>query len=299
MGGVSSKPFQQLLVSDVVAKQNLLKIDANQSIRGALDVLAKHRILSAPVHGPNGDLGFLDVLDIVAFLSTNYLGGTTSFIDEENMDAPCKNAIDSSGRNPVLYVHHKTPINIVLEKMAKEKVHRLAVCDESDSKHSNILHIVSQTDVFAQIAMHAKEIFPESYLKKKIGELRLGYRHVATCNLNDSTADSFWKMIAKNYSSLGVVDKEGKLVGVLSGSEIRGLTEHNLNVLTLTVGEFLERRQVKSFRTCTPDETLDSIMQKVYKERLHRIFIVDKQDMPIGLLTLTDFIYQLYLKQQE
>ena len=80
---------------------------------------------------------------------------------------------DSSGRNPVFYVTPKTSIVEVLETMTKEKVRRLAVCEEEDTRHSNITHIVTQSDVFAQIATHAKELYPENYLQKKIGELKV------------------------------------------------------------------------------------------------------------------------------
>ena len=80
---------------------------------------------------------------------------------------------DSSGRNPVFYVTPKTSIVEVLETMTKEKVRRLAVCEEEDTRHSNITHIVTQSDVFAQIATHAKELYPEGYLQKKIGDLKV------------------------------------------------------------------------------------------------------------------------------
>ena len=65
-----------------------------------------------------------------------------------------------------------------------------------------------------------------------------------TCTLDEATADAFWTMISRAFSALGVVDDEGTLIGVLSASEVRGLTDHNLDSLTLTVGEFLEIRQV-------------------------------------------------------
>lgn len=295
MGTGVSKPFHQLTVSDAVGKQTLLKVNASDSLRQVLEVLAKNRILSSPVTSPSGDIGFIDVLDVVAYLSTSYIGKRKTIADKSSLDVPCKQAIDSSGRNPIMYVTPKTLLTEVLNTMATQRVHRLAVVDEQDTRHSNILRVISQTDVFNQIVANSKMLFGEANLKKTLFQLKMGFKNVATCDIHDTTTESYWKMISLGFSALGVVNRDGVLVGILSGSEIRGLTEDNIGDLEMTVEDFLLSRNT-IFLVCTPENTLEEVLNMVHTKRLHRIFIVNKENRPVGLLSLTDFIHEIHTK---
>lgn len=45
--------------------------------------------------------------------------------------------------------------------------------------------------------------------------------------------------------------------------------------------------------TCTSDASLKDIMAIVLKQHVHRVWIIDEQKKPIGVVTLTDIIHAI------
>jgi 5'-AMP-activated protein kinase regulatory gamma subunit len=85
-------------------------------------------------------------------------------------------------------------------------------------------------------------------------------------------------------------------VGTLSASDLRGINDETLNTLTLPVREFLDKVQRKAPASpvrCSPDEKLDTVIDRLIQSRVHRLWITDENQKPVGVVALTDVIRTL------
>jgi len=108
-------------------------------------------------------------------------------------------------------------------------------------------------------------------------------------------------MFYHKVSAVAIVDESEQLVLNLSASEIRGLDHKNFDALLLPITEFMHKMKLIpsafSLRpplTCLPTTTLETAIFRLATYRVHRLWIVDEQGRPVGVLSLTD-IMKLFL----
>lgn len=113
----------------------------------------------------------------------------------------------------------------------------------------------------------------------------------------------FRRMIIEGeLSALPVVDDQGKLIATLSSTDVRGLTKDNFHLILLPVTEFLLKvHNTSSLRTpitCTAEDSLATVIERIVQHKLHRIWVVDDDDHPIGVIALSDIIRKFSLASQ-
>lgn len=89
------------------------------------------------------------------------------------------------------------------------------------------------------------------------------------------------------------MDDHGTLVANLSASDLRGISESNLKLLTKPVLEFLKlmgNGKVAHPVVVSSRDTIESILYKVYTSKVHRVWVVDSAQRPIGVVALGDII---------
>ncbi|KAJ3163029.1 hypothetical protein HDU86_002198 [Geranomyces michiganensis] len=109
---------------------------------------------------------------------------------------------------------------------------------------------------------------------------------------------AFREMYTNRVSAVAVIDKEGGLAANLSASDLRGLSSSNLGCLFDNVYTFLEidtrRRsdQIKAdqLKFVTPDTPLVTATDMMRESRIHRVWIADDGDKPVGVVTLSDVL---------
>jgi len=105
-------------------------------------------------------------------------------------------------------------------------------------------------------------------------------------------------MVIQSVTGLPVINDEEILVGSLSSSDLKGSKEENLFTdLNLSVADFLasrigefKRDDISLLVSCTMDDTIQDIVQRMVSRHIHRIFIVDNNNKLIGVLSLCDII---------
>jgi len=101
-------------------------------------------------------------------------------------------------------------------------------------------------------------------------------------------------------SAVAIIDDDGKLVDVLSVSDLR-LIGHNLNQLELvtrTVEEFSSFKATKIAPVVVyACDTVAYVTQRLLENKIHRIYVVDNDNKPIGVVTLGDFLH-LFVEQK-
>jgi len=175
-------------------------------------------------------------------------------------------------------------------------VHRVLV---SHSTHkTDYWTFVSQTDVLRYLKNQSynrdsqlHEIFLQPISSLKLGTLQ---NKLFTFSSQHSAIRGFRVMLERNeLSALPIVDESGKLVETLSASDFRFISLENLKDTLLPVLDFLkkERGQFKqTLVVATPDEPLYSVVDKLLLTGCHRLWVVDNEKKPIGVVSLTDII---------
>jgi len=90
---------------------------------------------------------------------------------------------------------------------------------------------------------------------------------------------------AQQYSGLPVVDEDGRCVGVVSKKDMAKAP----NGIESTVGEVMSSPAI----TLTPDKTVLEAAALMLKEKVHRIPVVNEQQIVIGIITRTDVFQAL------
>lgn len=213
---------------------------------------------------------------------------------------------------------------------SRKPCHRVAVFDVEDETDEEVLEasevptgirvtsIISQTDIVQFAYKRVQELGPLRH--QTLVELGLAYKTVVCVPAELSTVKSFACMLANQVSSVGVVSHErgGALVASLSASDLRGLLPQDFSALSLPVLEFLnskasaagyhnckhahandwglkgaEALKGVSIATCSPSSTFEEVIGQLSEGRLHRMYVVDANERPLGIVTLTDILKTL------
>ncbi|KAI8820701.1 uncharacterized protein EV422DRAFT_529803 [Fimicolochytrium jonesii] len=129
-------------------------------------------------------------------------------------------------------------------------------------------------------------------------ERRTGKSRVVTVLDTATALQAFRDLYIGGVSAVAVVDKEGGLAANLSASDLRGLSSSNLEGLLDPVFTFLEidtrRRsdQVKAdqLKFVEPDAPLSKAIAIIRDAHIHRVWIADEGDKPVGVVTVSDIL---------
>jgi CBS domain-containing protein len=91
----------------------------------------------------------------------------------------------------------------------------------------------------------------------------------------------------KQVRSVGVVDSSGKLVGVVSQSDISDkVAAENKCPAWMTVTEIMSRELV----TVTPEVTFDESLRLMEQHGVYHLLILDEGDRYLGMMSVSDLL---------
>lgn len=177
-------------------------------------------------------------------------------------------------------------------------VHRVLV--SHGTQKEPFWSFVSQTDVlrYLKVQSYSPECRIHDVMLEPLSSLRLGLPdrdHPVFCVHEKASALSgFRGMIQRNeVSALPVVDTNGRLIETLSASDFRRINMDNMKDVLLTTGDFLKKHRGQLKQTlvvASPHEPLFSVVDKLLLTGVHRVWVVDANGKPIGVVSLTDII---------
>jgi len=296
------------------------------TIRDALSILEKNMILSAPVLSGDGRLvGFVDVLDIILYIArlvpTNI---NWELASEDQMkeffqsarkfdDTPLSEVIEYV-RDILLYsdrairVTRNTSITELVD-IFYNGAHRVPVMSDDGLK---LLGVISQTDLM-NILVQCMGLLHRAERTKTLAELEFGEKEsLITVHSLEKVVDVLKRMnqvLKKPVSAVPVVDGDGKLIANFSASNLTGLNQANFGNLLLGVYEFLlkareegKEKFQKAFQglkslhpiTCTMESTFQSVVFNMVTNRVHHLWVVDKEEKPVGVVSMTD-LFKVFL----
>jgi len=278
-------------VADVLKAVNpgtspaLIVLEHTDSVSDALKTLTTYGILSAPVFNREQNLyyGSLDVLDLVTFV-LNVPQSLPSWIKDVvgRFRRPIIEAIDASRINPFIPILSKSPLLDTIAQFFSVGVHRIPVVNDG----MELTHIFAQMDVIVYLnQIMDKDTKLQELGKQTMQSLDLIPAHVISVNDHCTLLKAFDVIIAHDINGVAIENSHRELVGNISASDFKGITEENFLNLEVPVGLFI--RSQKPI-VCSKESTLSSVIKQFAETQVHRIYIVDEKFHPIGVVSLTD-----------
>mmetsp|Transcript_6225 Transcript_6225/g.13609 ORF Transcript_6225/g.13609 Transcript_6225/m.13609 type:complete len:392 (-) Transcript_6225:740-1915(-) len=206
-------------------------------------------------------------------------------------------------------------------------VHRIAIFDNQ----GRVSNIISQTDIIRFLERHSKQL--GSTAQSTLQELGMVAHAVEVIRPETSAIEAMAVMNRQRISSLAIVDANNKILGNFSVSELRTIMSEHFGALALPVGEFLALEHKVEYVgynrvhdegivgtvghrfvvdrvsrgkphvageevgqqlvLCRPQDTLAEVLGQLVRHRIHRIYVVDEAEVPIGIVTCTDVLRKL------
>mmetsp|Transcript_13015 Transcript_13015/g.35443 ORF Transcript_13015/g.35443 Transcript_13015/m.35443 type:complete len:383 (+) Transcript_13015:109-1257(+) len=201
-------------------------------------------------------------------------------------------------------------------------VHRVA-CFDSQGR---VTHIISQSDIVKFLSSHIPAL--GHVASKTVSDLGLVGKKLEMVKPETPAIDAFAQCTSKRLSGLPVVDSEGQLLGNFGITDLRSINPEHFGALALPVAELLALEHHTEFarfnrrssetdgaparhrfveerrKTCAelgrdvgqtllvvkPDSKLVEVLDMLAKRRSHRVYIVDGDNKPVGVVTCTDVL---------
>jgi len=280
-------------VGDVIAnKLPLVSLRGDDTVGRALKFLAEHRILSAPViRSDEGNCcGSIDMLDIVSFVLP--IKAEHNILSQEaikqKLSHPVSEVNNTSRSNPHVSVFANTHIGKVIKGDFALGLHRVYVVNEIGV----ITGVFSQRDVITYILANIDAVNSpplQHLLEMSLKELDVMIWGVISVPENCPLLDAFKIIIQSDVTAVPVVDAAGSLIGTLSASDFKNISEDSMPELLQPVGKFISHSHLKPV-CCSADAVFSDVLDDLMKNLVHRMFVVDDDMKPIGVLSLTDIM---------
>jgi len=191
-----------------------------------------------------------------------------------------------------------------MQALYQKGTQRILVSQQDDSRRTRVYRLVSQMDMVKFLLKYTKEL--SSFLEKRICETNLQsipgviMAMITVDNTKETALDAFKKMWREGIHGIAVVDETGKLIGTLSSSDLRGMNATKLQYILKSPLDFLKAMTAQSKLsvsiTCNPSNTLEEVLVKAVTARVHRVWIVDSAQKPVGVVSLSDIIASIVEK---
>jgi len=271
-------------------KQDVYCFTETQTLESALKELSQRKILSAPVKQNGGFGGMISMMDIAtyvafaSFFKTEQPPTKEEFSKYTKLDAPVSAlaGMGSEESTRSWEADESASIFSLLEPFQKG-VHRVLV--KTGDKHV----VVSQSDVVSFI--NANSQFTGDFFQRSLDTVI--NRKLVTVTADKSALHAFQKMQQEGISAIPVVDGDGKIVGQISASDLRGITTEKLPEVLGTVKDFEESHfGARAPTTVNESGTIGDAMVQCIAGRLHRVWVVNGDGKAVGVVTLSDLLKQ-------
>lgn len=321
----------------------IIFLNKDETVKDAIDLLTRNKIISAPVYDDDANqfIGFVDMLDL-ATLCVEHLSAAQGkpLTQEEFERLPICSVIDLSGRNSWLPLDRAAPLGELFAALSKSDVHRVPIVDSKEREpEKKVLAIITQAEVIRWLwVSRSSPGFPTAALAMKIKDMSTAavhefaaQRELVLIEEKHTVIAALRKIVEKRVNGLGVVSESGELVGNVSATDVRVVAATGWQELTALLAKPLhdfikfkaslmltinERASHPRPITVTPEDKLETALEKLAVNHVHRVWVVRGAaavagtgaaaraeaeaegfkrgaNVPVGCVSLTDVIHEL------
>jgi 5'-AMP-activated protein kinase regulatory gamma subunit len=297
-------------IQDMLPNFKFVTVQPESTVAEVLDTLAKNSITSAPVYTNKGDFyGIVDVLDLVAYCA--YTFSSVSTLAQESYDQmeafakkPVSDIMNLSTRNFPASIRVTCSVAELIDLLAQPDLHRLVAVDAAYKG----VALITQSSVVEYLYKHRSEVGNSKLQLKAENWVHLDEVKVQLINMNEFVINAFKKIWERRVSGLAVVNDGGELVTNISASDLK--RTHPTPIGPLIHELYQPIKQFHWIRTTVREkvlwgdkprhdpifiqktDTLEDAIKQVMEHHIHRVYVVNENKHPVGVVSLSDILTQ-------
>ncbi|KAF8605121.1 CBS-domain-containing protein [Ceratobasidium sp. AG-I] len=290
----------------------LIVLDTKLEVKKALGALLLNGVVSAPLWDSDTSrfAGMFTVADIIHLIQYYY--HTSSYdnaaADVEHFRLESLRKIERELKvppPPLLSVHPLKPLYDACRLLIQTHARRLPLLDHDEQTGDQVvLSVLTQYRVLKFIAINCRDII---HLHISLRTLGIGtyvdpqsdnpYHPIATATLTTRVFDVVHMFSERGISAVPILDENGIVVNLYETVDVITLVRlGEYKSLDLTIAAALAHRapDFPGVITCTPSDSLASLLALVRQRRVHRLVVVEGEDgrkgRLAGIITLSDVL---------
>ncbi|XP_042323460.1 5'-AMP-activated protein kinase subunit gamma-3 isoform X2 [Sceloporus undulatus] len=283
----------------IPTSSKLVVFDTTLQIKKAFFAMVANGVRAAPLWDNKKQcfVGMLTITDFINILHRYYRSPLVQIYEiEEHKIETWREVYLQSSFKPLVCISPNDSLFDAVYSLIKNKIHRLPVIEPISG---NVLHILTHKRILKFLHIFGAMLPKPRFLQRTIQELGIGtFRDVAMVLESAPVYTALEIFVDRRVSALPVINDKGRVVGLYSRFDVIHLAAQKAyNNLDISVGEALKQRSVclEGVLTCHPYETMEDIIDRIAKEQVHRLVLVDEKNAPRGIVSLSDILQALVL----
>lgn len=286
---------------DIMPKSaKVVVFDTQLLVKKAFFALIYNGVRSAPLWDSKNQkfIGMLTITDFILILQKYYREPNAKIEELEEHKLETWREVLKEYNRPFIFLKPEDTLFDAIKVLCSNKVHRLPIIDPITG---NVVCIVTHKRILRFLYLFIYDMPQPDFLNKSISELKIGtFENIKTITKETALTEALNIFVATRVSALPVVDENKRIVNIYSKFDVIDLAaEKTYNNLDVTVIEALQYRKSRfdGVASCTKDELLGTIMERIVKKEVHRLVIVDEENRVTGIISLSDILKFVILRQ--
>ncbi|XP_037706243.1 5'-AMP-activated protein kinase subunit gamma-3 [Choloepus didactylus] len=292
--------MQEHTCYDAMATSSKLVIfDTTLQIKKAFFALVANGLRAAPLWDSKKQsfVGMLTITDFILVLHRYYRSPLVQIYEiEEHKIETWREIYLQSCFKPLVSISPSDSLFEAVYALIKNRIHRLPVLDPVSG---TVLHILTHKRLLKFLHIFGALLPQPSFLSRTIQDLGIGtFRDLAVVLETAPILTALDIFVDRRVSALPVLNESGQVVGLYSRFDVIHLAaQKTYNHLDMSVGEALKQRTVclEGVLSCQPHEHLGEVIDRIAREQVHRLVLVDESQHLLGVISLSDILQALVL----
>uniref|UniRef100_A0A7N6BWX8 5'-AMP-activated protein kinase subunit gamma-1 n=1 Tax=Anabas testudineus TaxID=64144 RepID=A0A7N6BWX8_ANATE len=281
----------------VPTSSKLVVFDTSLQVKKAFFALVSNGVRAAPLWDSKKQcfVGMLTITDFINILHRYYKSPLVQIYElEEHKIETWREVYLQDSFKPLVCISPNASLYDAVSSLLKNKIHRLPVIDPLTG---NTLYILTHKRILKFLKLFISEMPKPSFLRLTLEKLNIGtFKNIAVVRADTPLYTALGIFVEQRVSALPVVDDKGMWDALLVFTQNLA-AEKTYNNLDVTVTKALQHRSqyFEGVLTCHRHETLEAIINRLVEAEVHRLVVVDEQDVVEGIVSLSDILQALVL----
>uniref|UniRef100_G3VKZ0 5'-AMP-activated protein kinase subunit gamma-1 n=1 Tax=Sarcophilus harrisii TaxID=9305 RepID=G3VKZ0_SARHA len=245
--------------------------------------------------------GMLTITDFINILHRYYKSALVQIYElEEHKIETWREVYLQDSFKPLVCISPNASLFDAVSSLIRNKIHRLPVIDPDSG---NTLYILTHKRILKFLKLFIAEFPKPDFMSKSLEELQIGtYANIALVRTTTPVYVALGIFVQHRVSALPVVDEKGRVVDIYSKFDVINLAaEKTYNNLDISVTKALQHRShyFEGVLKCYQHETLETIINRLVEAEVHRLVVVEENNVVKGIVSLSDILQALVLRGGE
>uniref|UniRef100_UPI00358EBB49 5'-AMP-activated protein kinase subunit gamma-1-like isoform X2 n=1 Tax=Myxine glutinosa TaxID=7769 RepID=UPI00358EBB49 len=287
----------------IPTSSKLVVFDVSLQVKKAFFALVANGVRAAPLWDSKRQafVGMLTITDFINILHRYYKSPLVQIYElEEHKIETWRELYLQDSFKPLVNISPDASLYDAVYSLIRNKIHRLPVVDPMTG---NALYILTHKRVLRFLQLFASEMPKPPFMSRSLEKLGVGTFHdIAIISPSTTTIRALYLFVERRVSALPVVDESGKVVDIYSKFDVINLAaEKTYNNLDVTVTESLHHRSqyFEGVLKCRRHDSLQEVVDRIVTAEVHRLVVVDENDVVEGIVSLSDILQALVLSPEK